>query len=94
MAGSNFFNEGLLDLKPALSVPSPAFITPLPNNISPNKNVTSVPSSILRKPPLCSLASFLIVSQTPFNSIPESSRDLINFKRSSISSFEITKVVL
>ena len=44
------------------------------NNISPNKLAPNVPNSILRNPPFCSFASFLIVSL--FNNIPKSSRDL------------------
>ena len=48
----------------------------------------------MRNPPLCSLAYCWIVSLTPFNNTPESLRDLTIFKMSSISSFEIIKVVL
>ena len=54
-------------------IPSPTRITPFlpvnkfPNNEAPNK----VPNSILRNPPLCSLASCWIVSLTPFNNTPE-----------------------
>ena len=90
-----FFNEDLLiedllDPWPTLAVPSPALITPLPANIFPNRLAPNVPHSILRKPLLCSLPSFIIVSLTPFNNIPESSRDLIDFKISLNLSFEIT----
>ena len=60
----------------------------------PSKEAPKVPRSIDRKPPLCSFASFLIVSLTPFNSTPESSRDLAIFKMSFISSFEIVKVIV
>ena len=91
-------NKKLLDPKPALIVLSPALITPLPDkffvNTSPSKEAPKVPLSIDRKPPFCSFASFLIVSTTPFNSIPESLRDLTIFKMSFNSSFEIIKVVL
>ena len=78
-----FFNEDFLieDL-----------ITPLPNNISPNKLAPNVPYSILRNPAFRSLASFLIVSLTPFNSTPESSRDLTILRMSGISSFETTRL--
>ena len=67
----NFFNEDLLiedllDLYPILAVPSPALITSLPSNISPNKRAPNRPNSVLRNPLFCSLASFLIVSLTPF----------------------------
>ena len=55
------FKEGFLEPYPALIVPSPALITPLPDkpfdNISPSKEAPKVPYSILRNPPLCSLAS-------------------------------------
>ena len=54
------FKEGLLEPIPALNVPSPALITPLPDkpfdNISPSKEAPKVPNNILRNPPLCSLA--------------------------------------
>ena len=53
-----------------------------------------MPNSILRKPPLCSLASSFIVLLTPFNNILESSRDITIFKMSCISSFEIIRVVV
>ena len=53
-----------------------------------------MPNSILRNPPFCSFALFLIVSLTPSNNNPESSRDLTIFKMSLISSFEIIKIVL
>ena len=72
-------------------VPSPALITPLPDklfdNTSPSKEAPNVPNNILRNPLLCSLASCCIVSLTPFNNTPESSRDLTIYKMSSISSF-------
>ena len=68
-------------------------------NIFPNKLAPSVPINILRNPPSCSFASSFIVSLTPFNSIPESSRDLkcqkmSIFKMPFISSFQIIKVVV
>ena len=79
-----FSNEDLLDPQPALIVPSPALITPFPDkffvNRSPGGEASKVPRSIDRKPPFCSFASSFIVSLTPFNSIPESSRDLTIFK--------------
>ena len=73
---------------------SPALITPFPANIFPNILVPNVPYSILRNPPFCSFASSFIISLTSFNNNPESSRDLTICKMSSISSFEIIKVVL
>ena len=78
---SKHFNEDL-DPEPALIIPSPALITPLPANIFPNKLAPSVPSNILRNPPFYFFASFLVVSLTPFNNTPESSRDLTIFKMS------------
>ena len=94
-----FFNEDLLIEDPldpwlTLAVPSPSLITPLPANIFPNRLAPNVPNNILRNPPFCSLASFLIVSLTPSNNNPESSRDLTIFKMSSSSSFEIIQGVL
>ena len=83
-----FFNEDLL------AVVSPVLITPLPANIFPNILAANVPNNILRNPPFCAFASFLIVSLTPFNNNPESSKDLTFFKTSCISSFVITKFVL
>ena len=78
-------NEDFLDLLhllPTLAVPSPVLITLLPANVFPNRLAPNVPNNILRNPPLCSLASILIVSLIPSNSIPESSRDLTIFKMS------------
>ena len=82
-----FLNEDFLD-------PYPALINPLPANIFPNILAPNVSNYTLRNPPLCSFASFLIVSLTPSNDIPESSRDSTIFKIYSISSFENIKVVL
>ena len=53
----------------------------------------NVPSNILRKPPPCYFASFLIASSTPFNNTPESLRALTISKMSFISLFEIIKIV-
>ena len=66
----------------------------MPADIFPNKLVPSVPSNTLRNPPFCSFASSFIVLLSPFNSIPESSRDLIIFKMKFYSSFETIKVVV
>ena len=95
----NVFNEDLLvedplDPSPALIAPSPAHIIPLSVNILLNRLAPSVTSNILRNPPRCFLDSFLIVSLTPVNDIPESSRDLTIFKMYSNSSLEITRVLL
>ena len=42
----------------ALTIASPALIIPFPSNKLPNKLTPSVPSNILKNPPLCSLVSF------------------------------------
>ena len=93
-----FFDGDHLDPQPALTVCSPDFITRLLDkffaNRSPSKEAPKVPRRIDRKPPLCSFASFLIVSLTPFNSTPECARDLTIFKMSFVSSFDIIKVVV
>ena len=83
LRGQNFFKEALLEPSPALTVPSPALITTLPDkffvNRSPSKEAPNVPNNPLRNPPLCPLASFWIVSLTPFNNTPQSSSDLNYF---------------
>ena len=60
-----FLNEDFLDPWRTIAVRSPALITPLPDNISPNRLASSVPNSILRNPGFCSFASVLIISVTP-----------------------------
>ena len=72
---------------------SSALIVSLSVNRIPHKLAPKVPSSILRNPPFCSFASFLIVSLTPFLNKPDSSRDLTIFMISFISSFEIISIV-
>ena len=47
-----------------LTVSLRAWITPFPANTFPNKAAANVPN-MLRKPPFCSFASFLIVSPKP-----------------------------
>ena len=59
------------------------------NVLAPN-----VPHNILRKPPFCSLASYLIVSLTLFINKSDSSRDLTILKISFVSSFKIINVVV
>ena len=59
-----------------------------------NKLASNVPNNILRNPPFSSLASFWIVSITPFNNKPESSRGLTILKMYSISSFDIISVLV
>ena len=90
----NGWGEDFSDPQPTLAVPSPVLITPLPDNRFPNRLAPNATNNILRNPPFCSLASFLIVSLTSSNNNPEFSRDLIIFQISFISSFEIIKVVL
>ena len=63
--------------------PYRVLVIPLLVNIFPNKLALNVPKNIPRNPPFCSLTSFRIVSQTPFNNKPESSRDLTIFLMSS-----------
>ena len=53
-----------------------------------------MPNNILISPCLCSLASFWIVSLTPFNNKPESSTDLTILTMSYISSFDIISIVV
>ena len=71
-----FLGEDFLDPQPTLAVPSPTLIIPLPANMFPNRLGPDMPNSILRNRSFCSFASFLTVSLTPSNNIPESSRDL------------------
>ena len=49
---------------------------------------------IKRNPTFCSLASFWIISLTPFNNEPESSKDLTILIMPSISSFDIISVAV
>ena len=72
----------------------PALKNPFPDNKFSNNEAPKVPNNIDKKPPFYSLLSFLIVLITPFNKTPESSRLLIIFIMSFISSFEIIKVVV
>ena len=65
----------------------------LPVNRFPNELAPKVPNNIPRKTSFCSSASFLIVSFTPYNNNPDSSRDLSIFIISFISSLEIISVV-
>ena len=53
-----------------------------------------MPNNILKNPPFCYFASFLIVSLMPFINNPYFSRDLIIFMIPFISSLEIINVVL
>ena len=79
---------------PAQIISSPALITPLPVNRFPNKVAPKVPINILRNPPFCSFASFLIVSLTYFINKHYSLRDLTTFMISFISSLEIINGVV
>ena len=81
-------------LCPALIVPSSALIVPFPVKKFSNKLAPNVPNTILRKPPFCPFASFLIVSLTPFINKPDYSRDLTIFMISFISSLEIINAVV
>ena len=91
--------EDLVEPYPVLIIPLPlepypALTIPLHASIFPNKLASNVPNNMLRNHPFCSLASFLIVSLTPSNNNPESSRALTIFVMSSISSFYIISVAL
>ena len=73
---------------------SPALIVSLPVNRFPNKLAPYVPKNKLRNPPLCSFASFLIVSPTSFVNKRDSSRDLTIFMISFISLFKFINAVV
>ena len=76
-------------------MPSPTLIVPLPVDRFPNKLVPNVHNNILRNPPFCSFASFLIISLTPFiNKADSLSYYLTIFMISFISSLEIINVVI
>ena len=79
---------------PALIVPSPTLIAPLPINRFPSKLAPNVPNNILRNLSFCSFASFWIVSLKPYINKPDSSRDFTIFMISFISSLEIIKIVV
>ena len=81
-------------LSPALIVPSPALITTLITNRFPNKLVPNVPKNTPRNPLFYSFASLYFILLTPFINTPDSSRDLIIFMISFISSFEIINFVV
>ena len=68
----------------------PDLITPRPVNTLPNKLVANIPENL----PFCCFALFLIVSLIPFDSNSDSSSDLIVFKISYISLFEIIHAVV
>ena len=80
-----------------LASPTCAFtcsIVFLPANRFPNKLAPNVPNNMLKNSPFCSFASFLIASLTPFIHKPDSSRHLIIFITSFISSLKIINVVV
>ena len=66
---------------------------PLPVDWLLNKLAPKVSNNIPRHPPICSFASFLIVSLTLFIRKKDYSKDLIIFLISFISSLEVIKVV-
>ena len=73
----------------SLFTPSPALITPLPDNAFPNILPANVPNIIGRNTPFHSFASVLIVSLIPFDNNRDYSSDLTIFITSSTSSFQI-----
>ena len=76
--------------------PSSTLFALLPINKFPNKLAPKVPNNIMRNPPFCSFASFLIVRLTPFVNEPDYS--ILFFIRffiiSLFSSFMIINAVL
>ena len=74
-------------------MPSPALLVSLPDNIFPNKVASNVPNKILRNPPFCFFASFLIVSLTAL-SINQILQELTMFVISFISLFKIINVAI
>ena len=63
-------------------------------NKIPKKLAPKVPKNITRNPPCCSFASFATIPLKPLINIPESSRDVMIFIISSITSFESINVVV
>ena len=82
-------DEVVLKYWPALIVPLAILIVPLPGYRFRNKLEPSLPNKILKNPVYCSFASFLIIWLTTFINKSDSSRDLIIFIISFISSLEI-----
>ena len=82
------------DIWTALIVPSPALITPFPNNAFLNIPGVNVPNNIWKNPPFCSLISFLIILLIPFVSNPDYSSDLTISTIFSNSSFEVINAVV
>ena len=79
----------ILNVLPALIVPSPALITPRPDNAVPNILAANVLNNIGRNSPFCYFASSLIVSIHLLVILI-----LQIFIISTISSFEIINVVV
>ena len=67
--------------------------TTLPVNRFPHQLAPDVLNNMLRNPSFCYFAPLLVFLLTPFINKPNSSRDLIIFKISSISLLEIITVV-
>ena len=66
----------------------------MPVYIFLNKIAPKIPNNIPKNPPFCSFVSFFIILVIPFHKILESSRALVIFKISFISSLEIMKNVV
>ena len=79
---------------PAPITSLPLLINPYSVNLLPNKPAATVPNHILRNPPFCYFASFLIVSLMSSISKPDLSRDLTIFIVSSIVLLQIINVEL
>ena len=78
---------------PALNVPFPSLIVPLPVYKFPNKLAPKVPNSIPRNPFFLFYSFILIVLLTPFINKLDSSSDLTIFIISFIFPYEIIHVV-
>ena len=74
--------------------PEPAVTIPFPAKMFPNRLAPKVHNHLLKNPPFCYFALFLIVFAIPFSKKLECSRAWTIFIISFISSFETIKVVL
>ena len=78
----------------SLASSAPSSVNPFPDNKLPSRLVPRLPNSRLRKPSFCFLVSFSIVSVASIFSTQKSSRHLIIFIVSCISSFDIISFVV
>ena len=87
-------NEVAVKIWPDLIMSSPDLIVPFPVNRFSMKLAPNVTNIIIRNPPFCSFARFLIVLQTPVINKQDSSRYLTIFMISLISPFKIINVAV